>query len=87
MKNSMTPSGIEPQTFRFAAQHLNYCATAVPKLDNYFTLILMTVSFLKERLRPHKILWCVLLLLTVNTRSNINSWDGKRLGHKSFVSF
>ena len=26
----MTPSGIEPSTFRFVAQHLNHCATAVP---------------------------------------------------------
>ena len=26
----MTPSGIEPTTFRFVAQHLNHCATAVP---------------------------------------------------------
>jgi len=24
----MTPSGIEPATFRFAAQHLKHCATA-----------------------------------------------------------
>ena len=29
----MTPSGIEPATFRVVAQHLNHCATAVPKLD------------------------------------------------------
>ena len=26
----MIPSGIEPVTFRFVAQHLNHCATAVP---------------------------------------------------------
>jgi len=26
----MTPSGIEPATFGFLAQHLNQCATAVP---------------------------------------------------------
>jgi len=26
----MTPSGIEPATFRFVAQHLNHCATTVP---------------------------------------------------------
>jgi len=28
----MTPAGIEPATFRFVAQHLNHCATAVPGL-------------------------------------------------------
>jgi len=27
----MTPTGIEPETFRFVAQYLNHCATAVPK--------------------------------------------------------
>ena len=26
----MTPAGIEPAAFRFVAQHLNLCATAVP---------------------------------------------------------
>ena len=26
----MTPARIEPATFRFVAQHLNHCATAVP---------------------------------------------------------
>ena len=30
MKNPVTPAGIEPATFRFEAQHLNHCATAVP---------------------------------------------------------
>ena len=28
MKSPLTPSGIEPATFRFVAQHLNHCATA-----------------------------------------------------------
>jgi len=32
MKNPMTPAGIEPATFRFVAQHLNHCATAVPQV-------------------------------------------------------
>ena len=30
MKNPLTPAGIEPPTYRFVAQHLNHCATAVP---------------------------------------------------------
>jgi len=32
MKNLKTPAGIKPTTFQFIAQHLNQCATAVPKL-------------------------------------------------------
>ena len=32
MKNPLTPAGIEPATFRFVAQHLNHCATAVPAI-------------------------------------------------------
>ena len=28
MKNSLTPAGMEPATFRFVAQNLNHCATA-----------------------------------------------------------
>jgi hypothetical protein len=33
-KNPLTPSGIEPATFRFVAQNLNHCATAVPNNNN-----------------------------------------------------
>jgi len=32
MKNPLIPAGIEPATFRFVAQHLNHCTTAVPTL-------------------------------------------------------
>jgi len=31
----MTPSGIEPATFRFVAQRLKHCATAVPNILLY----------------------------------------------------
>ena len=34
-KIPMTPAGIEPATFRFVAQHLNHCATAVPTNNEY----------------------------------------------------
>jgi len=39
MKNPLTPAGIEPATFRFVAQHLNHCATAVPNLNRYHSLM------------------------------------------------
>ena len=33
MKNPLTPTGIEPATFRFVAQHLNHSASAVPSKE------------------------------------------------------
>jgi len=30
----VTPSGIEPATYRFVAQNLNHCATAVPNSNS-----------------------------------------------------
>ena len=37
MKNPLTLTGIEPATFRFVAQHLNHCATAVPTCKSVLT--------------------------------------------------
>jgi len=34
VKNPLTLAGIKPATFRFVAQHLNHCATAVPPMHN-----------------------------------------------------
>ena len=31
----MTPAGIEPESFRFVAQHLNHCATTVSYLGTF----------------------------------------------------
>ena len=39
----MTPSGIEPATFRFVGQYINHCATAVPIISLY-VLLLTTVN-------------------------------------------
>ena len=33
MKIQMKTAGIEPATFRFVVQHLNHCATAVPRVE------------------------------------------------------
>ena len=38
-KIAMTPPGIEPATFRFVAQHLNHCATAVPEIEGIDRLL------------------------------------------------
>ena len=45
----MTPSGIEPATFRLVAQHLNHCATAVPLNDLYPSPNIVRV--IKSRMR------------------------------------
>ena len=50
----MTPSGIEPVTFRFVAQHLNHCATAVP-------VRLMCSFLLTTVISLHNIKWLLFL--------------------------
>jgi len=40
-KIPVTPSGIELATFRLLAQHLNHCATAVPRLTQVYVYIII----------------------------------------------
>ena len=49
MKNPMTLAGIEPATFRFVAQHLNHCATAVRLCLIVLFLILSFLEIRAER--------------------------------------
>ena len=60
-KIPMAPSGIEPATFRFVAQHLNHCATAVPgdkkyslykPILSYVCILTATYSILCFRILP-----------------------------------
>ena len=43
-KIPMTPPGIEIATFRFVAQHLNHCATAVPIICVYVQVLMYMCS-------------------------------------------
>ena len=65
MKNPLTPAGIEPATFRFVAQHLNHCATAVPTiLCETFFILRRTGWNMIENVRLH--VECQLFLSDVN---------------------
>jgi len=48
MKNPLTPAGIEPATFRFVAQHLKHCATAVPSSGGTFRFLEKQGHFLQH---------------------------------------
>jgi hypothetical protein len=68
----MTPPGIEPATFRFVAQYLNHCATAV--------LLVYDVSGLS----PHVTLAdpltreALYVLRNIETRSRNHFYRGKK---------
>ena len=46
-KIPMTPAGMEPATFRFVAQHLNHCATAVPLYTSVYIYNTYFILFLQ----------------------------------------
>jgi len=56
MKSPLTPAGIEPATFRFVAQHLNHCATAVPSVAQcwvqYLTDTAYAMAMAQKKLNP-----------------------------------
>jgi len=43
MKNSLTPAGIEPASFRFVAQHLNHCPPFLQKFMELNVRVFKTV--------------------------------------------
>ena len=53
----MIPAGVEPVTFRFVAQHLNHCATAVPinvveylrHVSLHYAIFVLETDKIKER--------------------------------------
>jgi len=57
----MTPAGIEPTTFRFVAQHLNHCATAVPQIN------VIVYSFYEE----------LMIALCTNWKRERLVWNGR----------
>ena len=73
MKNPLTPAGIEPATFRFVAQHLNHCATAVPWVQ-YSSLCNAKASVPTVSSR-HMILNKVYHTATDFVGTCINSWS------------
>ena len=62
LKNPLTPAGIEPATFRFVAQHLNHCATAVPYIRHIWIKTVlcsrMVSLFLHTSPWTHRCLQC-----------------------------
>jgi hypothetical protein len=55
-KIPLIPSGIEPATSRYVAQHLNRCATAVPKLVSYLSVFSLRLLKQQSSSRIHPLI-------------------------------
>ena len=62
----MTPFGIEPATFRFVAQHLNHCATAVP------LIVILIIDVDRVRAVRGEVLVLVVEIAASNSASGID---------------
>jgi len=73
-KIPMTPSGIEPATFRFVAQHLNHCATAVPLVNGnwpFFECNLLCAKYTQPHQLYHMPIINVIFAFTLH---KLNDW-------------
>jgi len=72
MKHPLTSAGIESVTFRFVAQHLNHCATAVPPLWSCTVpvKVILTLSYLcKAKCVSFLKIWHISIYLDLSFRS------------------
>jgi hypothetical protein len=70
MKNPMTPAGIEPAIFRFVAQYLNHCATAMPRIESRLTICAVNL---------------ILLLRSNHEESNVQDMGGMGTAYSIFT--
>jgi len=80
----MTPSGIEPTTYRLVAQRLNLCATAVPHVYIYIMYIYI---YTHTRINGAAIIYIYIYIYTHTHISRVrnNNWCGRRMLFRNLV--
>jgi hypothetical protein len=72
----MTPSGIEPATFRLIAQHFNHCATVVPGLNitngNYEDSTVTQIR-LQQNINSNNNYFTVIIIIIIIIISTLNA--------------
>ena len=77
MKNPLTLAGIEPTTFRFVAQHLNHCATAVPTYMHIPCLKLMMLM----------IIVIIIIIIIIIMDGNLKYYESNRNKNRKQISW